>query len=166
MAAISASGWKVTRWSRVCRATATSYSLYGGAGGVTAGEKIEVAVSFGDQGFRLYVGGELVGESSYTGGITNNGEPLVVGADAQRSGDIAADNLMHFFDGTIHDLAIYDRQFGVADGADLDYEDATEHDVTVKVTDPGGLSDSASFTIKVGDRRRHQRGAVDHGPER
>ena len=128
-----------------------SHLLYSGAGQVTAGAKTEVAVSFGDQGFRLYVGGELVDESSYTGGIEDNGEPVVVGADAQRSGEGTADNLMHFFDGTIHDLTVHDRQLSVAAGADLDYETATEHSVTVKVTDPDGLSDTQTFTIQVGD---------------
>ena len=42
-------------------------------------------------------------------------------------------------------------QITVANGALLDYEDATQHNVTVKVTDPGGLSDTATFAIAVGD---------------
>jgi len=37
----------------------------------------------------------------------------------------------------------------VADGTLLDHEIADQHDVTVKVTDAGGLSDSATFTIDV-----------------
>ncbi len=42
-------------------------------------------------------------------------------------------------------------QITVADGALLDHEVATQHNITVKVTDPGGLSDTATFAITVGD---------------
>ncbi len=44
-------------------------------------------------------------------------------------------------------------QITVANGALLDYEDATQHSVTVKVTDPGGLSDTATFAIRSAIRR-------------
>ncbi len=37
----------------------------------------------------------------------------------------------------------------VANGALLDYEDAHQHHITVKVTDPGGLSETATFAIDV-----------------
>jgi Ca2+-binding RTX toxin-like protein len=37
----------------------------------------------------------------------------------------------------------------VADGASLDYQTATEHSITVTVTDAGGLSDSAAYLIAV-----------------
>jgi VCBS repeat-containing protein len=39
----------------------------------------------------------------------------------------------------------------VADGAALDYESATRHDIKVEVTDAGGLSTSRTFTIAVTD---------------
>jgi Concanavalin A-like lectin/glucanases superfamily len=87
-----------------------SYLLHSEKGAVTAGEASQVAVSFGDEGFHLYVNGQLVDKSSYTGGIADNSEPIVIGADAQRSGDGKADKLSSFFDGTIHDLAIYNEQ--------------------------------------------------------
>ncbi|MDU8913441.1 ELWxxDGT repeat protein [Aestuariicoccus sp. MJ-SS9] len=38
----------------------------------------------------------------------------------------------------------------VANGA-LDFESAASHDITLEVSDPGGLSDSATFTITVND---------------
>jgi VCBS repeat-containing protein len=131
-----------------------SYHLRSAPGAVTAGEQIEVAVSFGDEGFRLYVGGELVDQSSYTGGIAANQEPLVVGADAQRSGDGTAAPLSDFFAGTIHDLAVYDQQLeggqpSVAAAAALEDGSASHHDIEVTVTDAAGLSATQSFTITV-----------------
>ncbi len=42
-------------------------------------------------------------------------------------------------------------QITVADGTLLDHEDATQHNITVKVTDPGGLSDTATYAIDVRD---------------
>ena len=39
----------------------------------------------------------------------------------------------------------------MADGSLLDFESATSHDVTVRVTDSGGLTYSETFTINVGD---------------
>ena len=39
----------------------------------------------------------------------------------------------------------------VADGSLLDFEAATSHDVTVRVTDSGGLAHSETFTINLGD---------------
>jgi Concanavalin A-like lectin/glucanases superfamily len=87
-----------------------SYLLQSEKGAVTAGEVSHVAVSFGDEGFRLYVGGKLVDQSGYTGGIADNSEPIVIGADARKSGDGTADKLSSFFDGTIHDVAIYGDQ--------------------------------------------------------
>jgi len=47
-----------------------------------------------------------------------------------------------------------DRQSGrlsVADGVRLDYEQATEHSITVKVTDSAGVSISRTLAIKVAD---------------
>ena len=40
----------------------------------------------------------------------------------------------------------------VADGSLLDYETATSHDLTVQVTDSGGLTYTETFTITVNDR--------------
>jgi hypothetical protein len=73
-------------------------------------------VSFGDDGFRLYVDGEQVAQSDYTGGIGNNKEPLVVGANAMKSSDGGADHLYEFFDGKIAALAIFDQSLDVDSG--------------------------------------------------
>jgi hypothetical protein len=91
-----------------------SYSLSSDPGAIEAGKAHQVAVSFGDDGFRLYVDGVQVDQSDYTGGIEQNEMPLVIGAGAQRSSDGGADNLQDFFNGTIAQLTIHDQPFSVS----------------------------------------------------
>jgi Ca2+-binding RTX toxin-like protein len=72
---------------------------------VKRGEPVHLAFTFGSQGMKLYLDGELVGENPYTGGLEGNREPLVIG------GSIWANGKIHdSFDGRIDEAAI----FGVA----------------------------------------------------
>jgi hypothetical protein len=98
-----------------------SYQLSSDPGVIKAGAASQVAVSFGDEGFRLYVGEDLVDQSPYTGGIAQNSEPVVLGASAQRSSDGKADNLTDFFKGTISELAVYDEELGANLGIIADH---------------------------------------------
>jgi hypothetical protein len=86
-----------------------THKLFSAGGAITAGKAHQVGVSFGDGGFRLYVDGEQVAQSDYTGGIARNNEPLVVGANAMKSSDGGADKLYEFFHGTVTNLAVYDQ---------------------------------------------------------
>jgi Concanavalin A-like lectin/glucanases superfamily len=88
-----------------------SYHLKSDPGAIKAGEASQVAVSFGDQGFRLYVDADLVAQRKYTGGLAQNSKPVVLGANAEGSSDGGANNLKDFFKGTISELAVYDEQF-------------------------------------------------------
>jgi hypothetical protein len=101
--------------------TSKSYKLSSDPGAIKAGAASQVAVSFGDEGFRLYVGEELVAQSHYTGGIAQNSEPIVLGASAAQSSDGKADNLKHFFGGTISELAVYDEQLHANSGIAADH---------------------------------------------
>jgi hypothetical protein len=87
-----------------------SYHLKSGPGAIKAGEASQVAVSFGDEGFWLYVDAKLVDKSKYTGGLEQNSEPVVLGANAERSSDVGANNLKDFFKGIISELGVYDEQ--------------------------------------------------------
>src|SRR5690606_18196627 len=44
-----------------------------------------------------------------------------------------------------------DGNIVVAEGAELDYEAASEHEVTVRVTDSEGLAHTETFTIQLSD---------------
>ena len=90
-----------------------SYELTGGD--VNAGEPLAVAVTFGAGGFELYVGGELVDRSGYTGGLQGNREPIVVGASQWASAEQRADTLNHEFKGQISDMGLYDEALSAAE---------------------------------------------------
>jgi len=88
-----------------------SVYLHSDEGSIVAGQQYEVAVSFGSDGFRLYIDDVLVDSKvDFTQGIGANNNPLAIGANAwSRNGERA--NLRDFFAGTIHSLAIYDAAF-------------------------------------------------------
>ncbi len=83
---------------------------------LVAGQEYDVDISFGDDGLKLFVNGELADSDSYTGGLgtssggSGNAEPIVLGANAWQSGDEAANNLKDYFSGTISDVAIFGEQ--------------------------------------------------------
>ena len=100
-----------------------SYTLQSAAGGVAANAETHVAVTFGDDGFKLYLDGQLVDQHSYDGGLAGNQEPLVMGGRAIYSNDLSADVVTDLFKGSISDVhlhqealdavAIYDLATGV-----------------------------------------------------
>ncbi|RDD62279.1 Ig-like domain-containing protein [Ferruginivarius sediminum] len=76
---------------------------------VSAGKAHHVALTFGDAGLKLYVDGELAGEASYTGGISANSEPIVIGANQWASSDNTADSIQDAFDGQMSTVALYNE---------------------------------------------------------
>ena len=75
---------------------------------VTAGTDHDVRFDFGSGGMELYLDGNLVGSNNYTGGITGNDEPIVLGALQIRSGNAEADRLEDHLSGTISNFTIGD----------------------------------------------------------
>jgi len=88
-------------------ATSKSYTV---ANAVDAGEWHHVVVSFGSEGVKLFVNGELEVTDAFTGGIDGNNNPWVVGAMNWSSSDGGNDNLNSYFDGRIAEVAIFDQQ--------------------------------------------------------
>lgn len=78
-------------------------------GTVRSGQSHHLAVSFGDDGARLYLDGELLdAEIEFEQGLANNDNPLVIGASAvSRDGDRA--NLRDPLTGVIDEFAFYDE---------------------------------------------------------
>lgn len=89
------------------QSTNSSYMVQGG--NVNTGAWHQMAFSFGPDGMRLYLDGELVDSDSYAGGMTGNEEPLVIGANQWSSGNEVANNLRDFFVGEMDKIAVYDR---------------------------------------------------------
>ena len=84
----------------------------------------EVQLDFGAGGMNLYLDGNLVGTNSYTGGITGNSEPIVLGASQWRSDDGVANIVEDFFNGTLSNFALEDSSGNDVSnfaGSGLDY---------------------------------------------
>ncbi|MCH7864802.1 MAG: hypothetical protein IIC56_06280, partial [Proteobacteria bacterium] len=79
----------------------------------------QVTFNWGPDGMELYVDGQLVDSNDYTGGIENNDEPLVIGANSWSSSDGDADHLKDYFDGQIDEFAMMSEPLSADEVADL-----------------------------------------------
>ncbi len=76
----------------------------------------DITFSWGGEGMKLYMDGDLIDEDAYTGGLglTSGGlgnlEPLLLGASAARSGSGSTHPRTSFFSGLLDDIAIFDQQ--------------------------------------------------------
>jgi hypothetical protein len=70
-----------------------------------------LAFTFGAAGMQLYLDGEFVGENRFTGGLTANTEPIVIGASLMWNdrdpGDLSKLTIKQPFDGRIDEVAIF-----------------------------------------------------------
>ena len=89
----------------------TSKWIYTAENSIQVGSEYQVAVSFGANGFRVYLNGELQGShSNFTHGIDANLNNLAIGASIWgRSASNPTYNRDHF-DGVIEDFTVYGAQ--------------------------------------------------------
>jgi len=79
-----------------------------------------VAITFGAEGFRLYLDGVLQdAEVGYTQGIQDNPNPLAIGANIWGRSEQNPNFARDLFDGTITNLTIYDSQLSASEVNDL-----------------------------------------------
>ncbi len=77
---------------------------------IQAGQEYHMAISFGPEGARLYLNGQLVKtRSGFTQGIEMNTRNLLVGANSWKRNRRQPDWTAHYFDGVIADFTIYGR---------------------------------------------------------
>ncbi|WP_318186607.1 putative Ig domain-containing protein [Pelagicoccus enzymogenes] len=119
-----------------------SYHISSDPGAITAGTNNQMALSFGSEGLELFLNGTSVATNAYTGGISENNEPITIGASQQYSGDGIADSLRDFFQGTIDNFEIYDSQIDSTFAQSL-YSQVEEPDQTY-------IGTSANETITTG----------------
>jgi hypothetical protein len=78
---------------------------------VKPGSWYHLAFSFGPEGMKLYLDGELAGVNAYTGGLIGNREPLVIGgtnwANRKDSEDLRKQKISNPFNGRIDEVAIF-----------------------------------------------------------
>lgn len=84
-----------------------------------------MVVTFGPDGMRLRLDGQLVDTDTYTGGTgatsggAGNFEPIVLGAGNMTSGDLSATPVTAPHSGALRDVRIYDRALSAAELADV-----------------------------------------------
>ncbi|MEM8798735.1 MAG: tandem-95 repeat protein [Pseudomonadota bacterium] len=87
------------------------FVLQSDPGSLSDGQDHHVAVSFGEDGLKLFLDGvEVASNPTFTGGIDGNNEPWVIGVSQDQSGDGVADQLRHYFEGEIDNVVIFDQQ--------------------------------------------------------
>lgn len=111
----------------------------------------QLTFTWGSDGMKAYINGELVGSNAYTGGIEGNNEPWVFGVNQAHSGDGVANTLYDYFDGKMDDIAIYDEQL-------------TPAQVDI-LADSGitGLIAAGASTTEIVDGTGVEYGGVDQG---
>lgn len=130
----------------------SSFTVQGGD--VTSGAWHQMALSFGPDGMKLYMDGELVDSDNYTGGISDNEEPLIFGANQWGSGNGVANNLQNYFEGQMDGIAIYDRPLTPTELSNLYEDGAGDGDVLVYDLDIDGSlvdtdgSEELSFEVR------------------
>ncbi|MEM7201301.1 MAG: LamG-like jellyroll fold domain-containing protein, partial [Planctomycetota bacterium] len=96
------------------QSTSSSYTVTA-ANTISADTWHHVAVSFGDDGLKLYLDGAEVATDSYTGGLQGNTEPITIGAGSWGSGNGTSSGWSSPFEGKIDEVAIFDSQLSLSD---------------------------------------------------
>ena len=86
----------------------SSHTVESPSGTAQEGQWMQVAFTWGATGMALYVNGTLVDSDSFTGGIEDNQEPIVMGASQTHSGDQSTSGLREFFEGAMDEVAFFD----------------------------------------------------------
>lgn len=95
-------------------------------GSIVAGREHRVTVSFGADGFKLYLDGQMVdAKEVFTQGIAENNNSLVIGAST-KSREGAKLNLRDHFTGVIHDFVVYGANPRQTFTAPLRHEEAID----------------------------------------
>ncbi len=85
----------------------SSHTVESPSGTAQEGQWMQVAFTWGATGMALYVNGTLVDTDSFTGGIEDNQEPIVMGASQTHSGDQSTSGLREFFEGAMDEVAFF-----------------------------------------------------------
>ncbi|MAX23562.1 MAG: hypothetical protein CMJ19_03570 [Phycisphaeraceae bacterium] len=99
------------------RLQSTNDSYWVDSSSISANTWYHVAFSWGSNGMKLFINGQLVDTNSYTGGIGSNSggsgnyEPIVLGASSWDSNNLSATPLCDYFKGYIDDVRMYDLDF-------------------------------------------------------
>ncbi len=86
---------------------------------LAVGQEYHFSLTFGSDGMNAYLDGVLVGSNSYTGGLSGNTEPIVIGANQWASSNNTADNIQGALKGEISEVRLYNQAFDEAEISEL-----------------------------------------------
>ena len=130
------------------QSTTTDYTIES-TQALTASQWHHVVFTFGSQGMKLYVDGQLEASDVYTGGLgtssggSGNDEPLTIGASTQLSGSGTVTPTERHFDGQIDEVAFLNLALSAEEVQDL-HAAALQHytvdeDSTLNILAPAGV---------------------------
>ena len=96
-----------------------SHYVDSGVTTVNTGEWHQMSYSWGSDGMKLYIDDQLVDSDPTVLTLEGNNEPITIGASQWQSGDGTADNLKHYFEGQIDEVAIFDQALSLEEIQDL-----------------------------------------------
>lgn len=149
---------------------------------ITTGRQHHVVVTFGAaDGLTIYVDGNAVITNGFTGGLIQNQEPIVLGANQWASGDFVANSLIDPFDGVLTRFALYDGALGANEVGALfsaatgdpdntpptaqDDTAETSEDVVVAIDVLANDSDPDGDTLAVANDAEAGNGTVEVGAD-
>ncbi|MEL6806977.1 MAG: choice-of-anchor I family protein, partial [Pseudomonadota bacterium] len=132
-------GGHITIWADAgtvkVRMQSEDASYYAIGGKLEANVDQSIAVTFGEGGLKLFVNGELESSKSYTGGLSGNTEPVVLGASQLWSSKGTTNRLHTPMDGTISSVAVYGEALSDEQIADLANSGAETPQLTADILD-------------------------------
>lgn len=141
------------------QSTTSSNYVRSSSGSIVAGNWYHIMFAWGEEGMVLYLNGVEVDTDSYTGGTgttsggVGNYEPIVLGANAWKTGDLNSSGLEGYFDGTLDDLRIFNERLSEAQALEI-YNGATEptpFTSEVIVADTSGYEDPLDLAVQDPD---------------
>ncbi len=96
-----------------------SHYVDSGVTTVNTGEWHQMSYSWGSDGMKLYIDDQLVDSDPTVLTLEGNNEPITIGASQWVSGDGVANNLQHYFEGQIDEVAIFDQALSLEEIQDL-----------------------------------------------
>ncbi len=92
-----------------CGGDANRYKIYGNTQ-IAGGEWHHVAFTFGSNGMKVYLDGQLEAQDGYTGGTQGNTQPLVIGNTNWNTFTDKPTNVKNPFGGLMDDVGLFDYQ--------------------------------------------------------
>jgi hypothetical protein len=141
------------------QSTSASNFVRSASGSIATGQWYHVMFAWGEEGMALYLNGVLVDTNAYTGGMgtssggVGNYEPIVLGANAWKTGNFNSSGLEGYFDGVLDDFRLYNERLSESQAAEIyaGADEPTPFLSEVIVEDTSGYGDALDLAVQDPD---------------